>query len=233
MSRMLPLIALAVVVGAGGAWYMSQPGPTATLIPPLLAQDAGTTEDTGTTEMDPAAMILPDIVLGDANAPVTFIEYASYTCPHCGNFHADQFKKLKAEYIDTGKVKFIHREVYFDKFGLWGGLLAQCGGEMRYYGISGMLYDQQKEWIGSGDPAEIVDNLVTLGKVAGLSEDEARACMEFDGNEMVNKLVGTFQHYAEADGINATPTLVIDGEKHSNMAYADLKAIIEARLAAQ
>ena len=224
MSRMLPLIALAVVVGAGGAWYMSQPGPTATLIPPLLAQDAGTTEDTGTTEMDPAAMILPDIVLGDANAPVTFIEYASYTCPHCGNFHADQFKKLKAEYIDTGKVKFIHREVYFDKFGLWGGLLAQCGGEMRYYGISGMLYDQQKSWIGSGKEDEILANLRTLAIA-----DEITACL--DDKETATKLVATFQSRAQEDGINATPTLLIDGEKYPNSPYEELKELIDARLA--
>lgn len=227
MNRRHSLLVLAAAVAAGGGWYLSRPGQSTGLVLPALAEG----EDTGKTAME--GEILPDRILGDENAPVTVIEYASYTCPHCANFHGDQFEKLKKEYIDTGKVKFIHREVYFDQYGLRAGLLAQCGGDMRYYGISGMLYDQQKEWIGSGDPAEIVENLVTLGKVAGLSEDEARACMEFDGNEMVEKLVGTFQHYAEADGINATPTLVIDGEKHSNMAYADLKTIIEARLAAQ
>ena len=65
------------------------------------------------TQLDPwflaeiEDLILPDRVLGDPDAPVTVIEYASYTCGHCGNFHADQFKKLKAEYIDTGKVRFI------------------------------------------------------------------------------------------------------------------------------
>ncbi|MEZ5721016.1 MAG: DsbA family protein [Paracoccaceae bacterium] len=229
MTRKLPLLALVAALAAGGAWYFGPANEPAGLVLPALAQ----TEDTGTTTMDAEVEILPDHVLGDENAPVTVIEYASYTCPHCANFHEEQFQELKAEYIDTGKVKFIHREVYFDQYGLRAGLLAQCGGDMRYYGISGMLYDQQKEWIGSGEPEEILDNLVTLGKVAGLSEDEARACMDFDGNDMVEKLVGTFRHYAEADGINATPTLVIDGEKHSNMAYADLKAIIEARLAAQ
>lgn len=229
MNRTLPLLALVAAISAGGAWYFGPSNGPAGLVPPALAQS----EDTGTTVIDPESEFLPDRVLGDENAPVTVIEYASYTCPHCAHFHENQFKELKAEYIDTGKVKFIHREVYFDQFGLRAGLLAQCGGDMRYYGISGMLYDQQKDWIGSGDPNEIIDNLVTLGKVAGLSEDEARACMEFDGNEMVDKMVATFQHNAQADGVNATPTLVIDGEKYSNMAYSDLKDIIDARLAAQ
>lgn len=221
MNRTLPLVALVAAVAAGGAWYFGSPTQSTGFVAPALAQST-----------DENAEILPDRVLGDENAPVTIIEYASYTCPHCASFHENQFKELKAEYIDTGKVKFIHREVYFDQFGLRAGLLAQCGGDMRYYGISGMLYDQQKEWIGSGENDEIIDNLVTLGKVAGLSEDEARACMEFEGNEMVDKLVNTFRHNAEADGINATPTLVIDGEKHSNMAYPDLKEIIEEQLAA-
>lgn len=229
MNRTLPAIALLVAVAAGASWSFGPSSPTQLLVTPALAQS----EDTATTAVDLEGMILPDRILGDENAPVTVIEYASYTCPHCANFHGNQFKDLKAEYIDTGKVKFIHREVYFDQFGLRAGLLANCGGDMRYYGISGMLYDQQKEWIGSGESDEIIDNLVTLGKVAGLTEEQARACMDFDGNEMVDKLVETFRHHAEADGVNATPTLVIDGEKHSNMAWEDLKAIIEDRLAAQ
>ncbi len=229
MNRYLPLLLLVVLLGAGGAWYLSQPNEPTGFLPAALAQN----DDTGSTPVDLEAAILPDRVLGDEAAPVTLIEYASYTCSHCANFHANQFKQLKAEYIDTGKVKFIHREVYFDQFGLRAGLLAQCGGDMRYYGISGMLYDQQKEWIGSGQEDDIIDNLVTLGKVAGLSEEQARACMSFEGNEMVDKMVETFRHHAEADGINATPTLMIDGEKYSNMAWEDLKAIIDARLTAQ
>ena len=226
MNRYLPLLVLLALLLAGGALYVGQsPNESAGFVSPALAQsDDGAVSD---------AAILPDHVLGDEAAPVTVIEYASYTCPHCANFHSNQLKRLKAEYVDTGKVKFIHREVYFDQFGLRAGLLAQCGGDMRYYGISGMLYDQQTDWIGSGEEAEIFANLITLGKVAGLSEDEINACIDFDNNDNVANLVATFQHHAEADGINATPTLVIDGEKHSNMSYEDLKAIIEARLAAQ
>lgn len=236
MTRILPLLAVLVLAVAGGAWYLGQPGnpgqpgQSTGLVSSAFAQEADAQADAGgdAAAADPAEMILPDIVLGDADAPVTFIEYASYTCPHCAHFHGDQFKKLKVEYIDTGKVNFIHREVYFDRFGLWGGLLAHCGGNLRYYGIADMLYDQQKDWIGSGEQDEILDNLRTLGKTAGLTEDDINAC--FGDQEMAARLVATFQANAEADGVNATPTLVIDGEKYSNMPYDDLKAIIDAKL---
>lgn len=224
MKPTLPLIALVAAVAAGGAWYFGQQPQTTSFVAPALAQ--------GETDMSDVELV-PDRILGDENAPVTVIEYASYTCPHCRDFHANQFQELKSEYIDTGKVKFIHREIYFDQYGLRAGLLAQCGGDMKYYGISALLYEQQTQWIGSGEADEIIDNLVTLGKVAGLTEEEARACMDFEGNEMVDRLVATFQQNAGADQVSSTPTLVIDGEKYSNMAYNDLREIIEARLADQ
>ena len=72
--------------------------------------------------------VLGDIVLGDDNAPVTVIEYASFTCPHCASFHINTWPRFKAEYIDTGKVRFILREVYFDRYGLWASMVARCGG---------------------------------------------------------------------------------------------------------
>jgi protein-disulfide isomerase len=216
MTRLLPALAALVLVLAGGAWLSGRSASDAFVAPALGQDEAAEVE------------LMPDYVLGDADAPVTVIEYASYTCPHCASFHGDQFKKLKAAYIDTGKVKFIHREVYFDRFGLWGGLLANCGGEMRYYGVSGMLYDQQQEWIGSGEADEILANLTTLGKTAGLSEDEINACLKDD--VLATRLVATFQTHAEADEINATPTLVIDGEKFANMSFEDLAEIIDAKL---
>lgn len=216
MKRLLPTLAALALVIAAGAWYSGRPA-TQALVLPALGQDAGDVE------------LVPDVVMGDPDAPVTVIEYASYTCPHCANFHMDQGKKLKADYVDTGKVKFIHREVYFDRFGLWGGLLAHCGGDLRYHGLSGLIYEKQKEWIGSGDPDEIIANLTTLGKSAGLSADQIDTCL--NDTEMATRLVATFQEQAGADGINATPTLIIDGEKYSNMAYEALAKIIDEKLA--
>ena len=77
---------------------------------------------------DPAPALIPDIFLWSESAPVTIYEYSSLTCSHCAAFHKDVFPKLKAEYIDTGKVRFAQRDVYFDEAGLWAAMVARCGG---------------------------------------------------------------------------------------------------------
>lgn len=176
-----------------------------------------------------AAPVVPELVLGNPDAKVTLTEYASYTCPHCANFHAAAFKPLKAEYIDTGKVKFVFREVYFDRYGLWAAMVARCGGEMRYFGINGILFEKQQEWAASDDPSVVIGNLRTIGKTAGLSDAQLDTCL--NDQKMAEAMVATFQKNMEGDGVEGTPTLFINGTKHSNMSYADLKALIDAELA--
>ena len=98
---------------------------------------------------------------------MTVVEYASFTCPHCATFHNDTFKKLKADYIDSGKVKFIYREVYFDRYGLWASMVARCGGQEKFFGIADLIYKSQSEWTRAGEPAAIVDELRKIGRLAG------------------------------------------------------------------
>lgn len=177
-------------------------------------------------EVDTSAVV--EMALGDENAPVTFIEYASFTCPHCASFHANQFKDLKADFIDTGKVRFIYRDVYFDKFGLWASMVARCGGAERFFGITDMIYEQQRDWIGDGSDAGVADRLRTIGKVAGLTDDELDACLT--DRDFAQALVAVYQENSEADGVDSTPTLIIDGTKYQNQAYPQLKEIIEGKL---
>jgi protein-disulfide isomerase len=176
-----------------------------------------------------AAPVIPEMSVGSPDAKVTITEYASYTCPHCQHFHETVFKSLKTDYIDTGKVRFNFREVYFDKFGLWAAMLARCGGEMRYFGISDILYDTQKDWLGAGDPAEVITNLKKIGLTAGMDDATMEAC--FNDQETAKALIAEYQKNATADGVEGTPTLFINGTKYSNMTYADLKAIIDPLLA--
>lgn len=216
MDRRAFTLSLGALAALGGGGYlMTRNNGALPGISPAMAQDADVT---------PTA----DIIMGDPDAPVTVIEYASYTCPHCADFHVNTGMQLKADYVDTGKVKFIHREVYFDRYGLWAGMIARCGGEMRYYGMTDLIYRGQRDWIGSGDPEEVLSNLKALGRKAGMSNEEMDACL--NDRDMAQSMVAAYQINAEADGINATPTLVIDGEKHSNMSYEELKAIIDAKL---
>ncbi len=170
-----------------------------------------------------------EMTLGAEDAPITIIEYASFTCPHCANFHTNVFKDLKADYIDTGKVKFIYREVYFDRFGLWAGMLARCGGADKYFGFVDLLYSRQKEWLAGGaEPATIIANMKKLGRIAGQTDETMDACME--DQETAQALVEEFQKNATADEINSTPTFMIDGEQFSNMAYGKFQEILDEKL---
>lgn len=187
---------------------------------PALAQEA-------TTEA--AAPAVRDYSLGSPDAKVKIVEYASFTCPYCADFHDKVFTQLKKDYIDTGKVHFTLREVYFDRYGLWAALIARCGGEMRYFGIQDMLFSKQKEWAAGENPQQVVENLKTIGRAAGLEDAAMDACL--NDAPHAEALIKHFQTNFEADGVQGTPTLFINGTKHSNMSYADLKAILDAELA--
>jgi protein-disulfide isomerase len=181
-------------------------------------------------EIAPETLVeIKDFTLGSPDAPVKITEYASFTCSHCAAFHATTFKPLKAEYIDTGKVEFTLREVYFDRYGLWAAMMARCGGDMRYFGITDILFETQQEWAGSEDPNVVVENIKKIGRTAGMDDATLDACMK-DG-AMAEAMVARFEENMKADGVEGTPTLFINGTKHANMDYAALKSLIEAELA--
>ena len=180
------------------------------------------------SEVDTSGIV--EMQMGDPDAPVTIIEYASYTCPHCARFHESAFKDLKEDYIDTGKVNFIYREVYFDRFGLWASIVARCGegAENRFFGITDMLYEQQSDWARQSDPNAIVDRLRRIGKTAGLTDDQLDAC--FTDGDNAQALYALWLERSEADNIDSTPSFIIDGRKYSNMAYAEMAELIDTAL---
>lgn len=169
-----------------------------------------------------------DFSLGSPDAKVKIVEYASFTCPHCANFHETVWADLKTNYIDTGKVHFTLREVYFDRVGLWAAMVARCGGEMRYFGIHDMLFAKQAEWMASQDPVAIVDALKAIGVSAGLDQAALDTCL--NDQAMAEAMVKQFETNMEADGVTGTPTLFVNGAKYSNMTYEELAAIIETEL---
>ncbi|WP_170763427.1 DsbA family protein [Ruegeria lacuscaerulensis] len=218
MSRIATGICAAVAVAAGGYWLsLSNSNPSYPLISSAEAQEA---------DLDTSTIV--EMVQGAEDAPVEIIEYASYTCPHCANFHTGAFKQLKKDFIDTGKVKFIYREVYFDRYGLWASMIARCGGPEKFFGISDLIYEGQSEWTKAGGPAEIVDELRKIGRLAGIDNDQLEACLQ-DGTR-AQTLVAWYQENAERDGIQATPTFVVNGKKVDNQSYDDFKKLIEDEL---
>ncbi len=172
-----------------------------------------------------------EMALGAADAPVTMIEYASFTCPHCANFHKNVFGRLKEDYIDTGKVRLVYREVYFDRPGLWAGMVARCAGEERYFGVVSLLYEKQRDWIGDGTPAKIAQNLRQIGKTAGLSDEELDACLS--DADKARAMLDVYEANMKEYDVQGTPSFVINGELHSNMAYEEMKTLIEAELPAK
>eukprot|EP01031_Cornospumella_fuschlensis_P019589 gene19589-24004_t len=106
--------------------------------------------------------------------------------------------------------------------------MARCGGDMRYFGITDILFETQQEWAGSEDPNVVVENIKKIGRTAGMDDATLDACMK-DG-AMAEALVARFEENMKADGVEGTPTLFINGTKHANMDYAALKSLIEAEL---
>jgi len=175
-----------------------------------------------------AEPVLGDIVMGEAAAPVTIIEYASFTCPHCAAFAVETFPQVKQAYIDTGKARYILREVYFDKYGLWASMTARCGGEAAFYPMADQFLKKQKVWTGVS-PDQIPAEIKKIGRLNGLSDAQFNACLS--DSDYARTLVDTYKANATADGVTATPTFLINGEKASGeMSFEAFSALIEKHL---
>ena len=168
---------------------------------------------------------IEEMVQGEEDAPIELIEYASFTCPHCATFHADVYPELKINYIDKGLVKFIYREVYFDKYGMWASMIARCAGPDKFFGMTDQIYRKQSVWARGESDVAIVTELRKIGLLAGLDETQLGQCLQ-DGVKL-RALVEWYSENAKRDEIKSTPTLVINGEKHSNQTYEKLTEILD------
>ncbi len=151
---------------------------------------------------------LGDMVLGSKDAPVTIIEYASMTCPHCATFTKDVFPKLKSEYIDTGKVRFIFREFPLDQVALAASALARCVAKddpQKFFTIIDVLFKQQNELA-----SDALGTINRVGKQAGFSEQMIKDCVQ--GDPTVQKGILDTREYAYTKlKVNSTPSFFING----------------------
>lgn len=215
------IVSAAVAVIGLGAYFVTSPGSNS--VSPADPFGAANAQEAG--EIDTSSVV--EMTLGNADAPVTMVEYASFTCPHCARFHSGPYKQLKTDYIDTGKINFIYREVYFDRYGLWASMIARCAGSTdAFFGMADLIYDKQSEWARAGDPAAIVGELRKIGLLAGLDAETMEACLQ-DG-EQARTLVAWYQENATEDGIESTPSFVINGKRYSNMEYSEMTEILDA-----
>ena len=152
---------------------------------------------------------LPDMALGPANATVTITEYASMTCPHCAAFAEGVFPKLKSEYIDSGKIRYVFREFPLDIKAAAGSMLARCiakDDSAKYFAVIDMLFKQQNDWV----MKNTTETLTRIGKQAGLSQQAVETCLK--DQALLDKIAADQKFATDVLKVNSTPTFFINGE---------------------
>ncbi|HZD91292.1 MAG TPA: DsbA family protein [Pseudolabrys sp.] len=171
---------------------------------------------------------LPDMVLGSKSAPVIVVEYASMTCPHCAHFDETAYPKIKKNYIDTGKVRWILREFPLDPLAAAAFMLARCaadGSPPKYYDMVNTLFHQQDTWA----IEKPIPPLLSIAKQAGMTETKFKACLS--DQKMLDKIQAERQEAINKFKVNATPTFYIDGIKHEGaLEYDQFAKILDAQL---
>ncbi|HYM03250.1 MAG TPA: thioredoxin domain-containing protein [Stellaceae bacterium] len=154
------------------------------------------------------ALSADDRILGKADAPITIIEYASLTCPHCAEFDRDTLPKVKAAWIESGKAKLVFRDFPLDGLALRAAMLARCAPPERFYGFIDTLFQSQLTWARAHDPIEALGRIAKLG---GMTEEQFQSCMK---NEEVSNNVVASENTAQKElGVNSTPTFFVNGIK--------------------
>jgi protein-disulfide isomerase len=149
-----------------------------------------------------------DRVLGKSDAPITIIEYASLTCPHCRHFDTDVLPKLKEKWIDPGKAKLVFRDYPLDEPAVHAAMVARCAPSDRYFGFIDAIFAGQEQWAVAPDPKAALARLALLG---GVSKEQFDACL---ANKTVeNKVLGSRLVATQQLGVNSTPTFFINGKK--------------------
>ena len=168
-----------------------------------------------------------DIVYGDPDAPIELIEYASLTCPHCARFAADIFPKIQAEYIDTGKVKFIYRNYVMNPYDMAASVAARCKTPDVAKRLMKVYFDRQSAWLGAEDKVGALAGLAR--RAGGISRTQFDRCTA--NRDMQQHLAKMTQDGAARYRVNATPTLLVDGSKvEATNDWEAVKAAIEAEL---
>jgi protein-disulfide isomerase len=191
--------AVAVVAIAAGVYFGTRPGAPGA---PPVALAATSADARALLNIQPS-----DHVMGDVKAPITMIEYASLTCPHCAAFNSTVLPQIEDKWVKTGKVKLIYRDFPLDQVATKAAQLAECSGNDRYFAVIDMMFRGQGGWAAAQDPiAELSKSL----RIAGMGENEVKACL---ANEAVATGVINDYRGGESLGVNSTPTIFVNGEQ--------------------
>jgi protein-disulfide isomerase len=166
-----------------------------------------------------------DMTLGDPNAPVKMVEYASVTCGHCATFNNEVFPEFKAKYIDTGKVHYTFKEFLTppNDVAAAGFLTARCAGKDKYFAVIDAIFHAQQEMFTTGD---MRGGLLRVAQSAGLSEEQFNRCVSDEA--ALAALSERMERAVQQDKISATPTFIFNGKKvkEGAMTMAELDAAV-------
>lgn len=190
----------------------------------VVATTASTTENAEKPETsqtiynsnDKDPLYASDIVLGDKNAPLLVIEYASYTCPHCGRFHKETFPMVQKEYIDTGKVRFVLRESPGDNAALLASMVGRCLPEGRFYDWADLVFEKQDAWIRSQDPLAFLKNMAAQ---MGIGDEKFETCAKDE--KVLDTLRTRVKEAIDVYGVSGTPAFRIYGKTHGGFQNID------------
>jgi protein-disulfide isomerase len=171
---------------------------------------------------------LPDMVMGSDKAPVTVIEYASMTCPHCAHFQETTFPELKKRYIDTGKVRYIFREFPLDSLAAAAFMLARCAGETdktKYFAMVDTLFRQQRTWA----IEKPLPPMLAIAKQAGFTEQSFDACLA--NQKILEGIESMRQRAVDVFKVQSTPTFFINGVAYPGaLTIEEMSKLIDAQI---
>ena len=196
--RELAMAALALGAGAGTTLLLQR--ERGVVVSPAQAADPSVAD-----LMQPNP--LGEMAMGSESAPITVIEYASMTCPHCAHFSETTFPELKKRYIDTGKVRFIFREFPLDRLAFAGFLLARCVPSDKYFPMIETLFAQQRDWV----VEKPLQPMRAIAKQAGVSQEAFDACLE--DHKLIEGIEKVRSQAADKFGVNSTPTFFVNGKR--------------------
>lgn len=177
----------------------------------------------------PINPVLGDVPQGSATAPVTVLEYASFTCSHCRDFWKQEFPRLKAEYIDTGKVKFIYRDYPLDEnLAVTLASIARCKGQDAYFKVIDDLFTSQYDILTAAQKGEAAPLILGLAQRNGMSPDEVRTCI--DHHPDLKKAIIDSRSEGSGRGVNSTPAIFVNEVRVEASGYEALKAAIDKAL---
>lgn len=156
--------------------------------------------------------------LGSAAAPVTIVEYASMTCPHCAHFNNDVLGEIKKQLIDTGKARLVYRDFPLDNVAAKAAAMARCADEDKYFDLVEVIFKDQSRWIQSDNQLQA---LAQLGTLAGMDPEYIQACM--NNEQLQAGIIGAMQDAQKAYTIKSTPTFIFNNgaEKFDGARTAD------------